>query len=506
MSTETVGTEPPATPSSESGRLGPPPWLSSGFLFPALLLLGLLVLYPIIYTIWRSLYDAGGSTFVGLDNYISMFTDGVTAGWSDSSAVGIVILITVLTALVLAVGTWTGAIERKTALKGAFIVLPLVDVAAYFILVLHSPMFTAIKNNVIWVVFAPTVITALGLIFAVVTERIRWASAFKLVVFMPMAISMLAAGVIFTLVYDRAPERGVINAVVVGAHDTFRESVGYPGAHPRPTGPMQAQGKGFVTKQAVQPGQPVAMPLVAVPIDQQRTLGPVKPAQAKPGVITGTVWVDFAPGGGGTQNQPDAREKGLSGIKVEAVSGGQVAGTATSRDDGTFEFGSLPAGSYSLRLPESNFAAPFNGVNWLGPSLVTPAIIGAYVWMWAGFAMVLIGAGLAAIPRDALEAARVDGATEMQVFWRVTMPLLAPVIVVVLVTLIINVLKIFDLVYIIAPGATQQDANVLALQMYLSSFGGGNNQGLGSAIAVVLFLLVLPAMVFNIRRFRQEQS
>jgi alpha-glucoside transport system permease protein len=120
--------------------------------------------------------------------------------------------------------------------------------------------------------------------------------------------------------------------------------------------------------------------------------------------------------------------------------------------------------------------------------------------------MVLIGAGLAAIPRDALEAARVDGATELQVFWRVTMPLLAPVLVVVLVTLVINVLKIFDLVYIIAPGATQQDANVLALQMYLASFGGGNNQGLGSAIAVVLFLLVLPAMVFNIRRFRQEQA
>jgi alpha-glucoside transport system permease protein len=92
------------------------------------------------------------------------------------------------------------------------------------------------------------------------------------------------------------------------------------------------------------------------------------------------------------------------------------------------------------------------------------------------------------------------------VFWRVTMPLLAPVIVVVLVTLIINVLKIFDLVYIIAPGSTQQDANVLALQFYLKSFGGGNDQGLGSAIAAVLFLLVLPAMAFNIRRFRQEQG
>jgi alpha-glucoside transport system permease protein len=486
--------------------LGPPPWLSAGFLLPALILLGLLVLYPIIYSVWRSLYDADGSRFVGLDNYISMFTDSVTFGWIDSAAIGIVLLIVVATGLVLAVGMGTGAIQRSTVFKIGFLVLPLVAAVAYLIMVMNSPTFTAIKNNVIWVVFAPTVITVLGLIFAVVTERIRWASAFKLIVFMPMAISMLAAGVIFTLVYDRAPERGVLNAVVVGVHDTFRPSTGYPGARPRPNGPLAAQAGDLVTKQAVQPGRPALLPLVAVNIEQQRTLAAVRPAAGRPGVINGTVWVDFAPGGGGTQNQPDAREKGLSGVKVEAVSGGRVAGTATSRDDGTFEFGSLPAASYTLRLPESNFAAPYNGVNWLGPTLVTPAIIGSYVWMWAGFAMVLIGAGLAAIPRDALEAARVDGATELQVFWRVTMPLLAPVLVVVLVTLVINVLKIFDLVYIIAPGATQQDANVLALQMYLASFGGGNNQGLGSAIAVVLFLLVLPAMVFNIRRFRQEQQ
>ncbi|HEY7484931.1 MAG TPA: ABC transporter permease subunit [Streptosporangiaceae bacterium] len=507
MSAETVGTKPPATPASESGRLGPTPWLSAGFLFPALLLLGLLVLYPIIYTIWRSLFDAAGSKFVGLDNYISMFTDSVTFGWTDNSAIGIALVLVVLAVIGLAGGSASGAIDRGTALRVGFIAVPLIALAAYFILAMHSPMFTAIKNNIIWVIFAPTVITALGLIFAVVTERIRWASAFKLVVFMPMAISMLAAGVIFTLVYDKAPERGVLNAVAVGAHDTFTSSVGYPGAHPRPNGPLQAQGKGFVTKQAVQPGQPALLPLVAVNTEAQRKLSPVKPAAAKPGVINGTVWVDFAPGGGGTQNQPDSNEKGLSGIKVQAVSSsGSVAGTATSRKDGNFEFGSLPSGSYTLRLPESNFAEPFNGIDWLGPALVTPAIIGAYVWMWAGFAMVLIGAGLAAIPRDALEAARVDGATELQVFWRVTMPLLAPVVVVVLVTLIINVLKIFDLVYIIAPGATQQDANVLALQMYLSSFGGGNDQGLGSAIAVVLFLLVVPAMVFNIRRFRQEQS
>ena len=81
------------------------------------------------------------------------------------------------------------------------------------------------------------------------------------------------------------------------------------------------------------------------------------------------------------------------------------------------------------------------------------------------------------MPRDALEAARVDGATEWQVFRRVTVPLLATGAVVVLVTLMINVLKIFDLVFVIAPPSSQHDANVLALQMYQVSFGGGTTRG-----------------------------
>jgi ABC-type sugar transport system permease subunit len=157
-----------------------------------------------------------------------------------------------------------------------------------------------------------------------------------------------------------------------------------------------------------------------------------------------------------------------------------------------------------LRLPKGNFTASYGGAEWLGSTLITPAIIGSYLWVWSGFAMVLIAAGLAAIPRDALEAARVDGGTEWQVFRRVTIPLLAPVLVVVLVTLVINVLKVFDLVFIIGGG--DPNANVLALEMWTKSFGGGNDPGSGSAIAVLLFLLVLPAMLFNIRRLRQERK
>jgi alpha-glucoside transport system permease protein len=117
--------------------------------------------------------------------------------------------------------------------------------------------------------------------------------------------------------------------------------------------------------------------------------------------------------------------------------------------------------------------------------------------------MVVIAAGLAAIPRELLEAARVDGGTEWQVFRRVTVPLLAPVLAVVFVTLVINVLKVFDLVLVIAPGSAQRDANVIALQMWKTAFGA-RDFGLGSALAVFLLLLVIPAMAFNIRRFRAE--
>jgi alpha-glucoside transport system permease protein len=497
-----VTSQPPA----EGGRLGPSPALSAGFLFPALVLLGLLVVYPIIYTVWRSLHDAEGRRFIGLGNYVDMFTESVAVDWSGGGAVAVVAAITVVTAAVVGAATVIGLIGRGTAGRILLLALPVADVLVYLVMAMSSPMLTVIKNNVIWVVLAPTVITALGLVFAVLIERIRWATAFKLVVFMPMAISMVAAGVIFTLVYDQNPDRGVLNAVAVGVRDTFAEPSPYPGAHPRDNGPLAAQGKAFTSRQTVQPGQTALLPVVAIPPERQKGLRPVRPVEARPGTITGIVWLDFAPGGSGRPNQPDAAEKGLPETTVEALSGGKVVATTTARADGGFEFGRLPAGAYTIRLPESNFQEPYGGVNWLGPTLVTFSIIGAYIWMWAGFAMVLIAAGLAAIPRDALEAARVDGATEWQVFWRVTMPLLAPVLVVVLVTLVINVLKIFDLVYMIAPGATQQNANVLALEMYLKSFGGGNDQGMGSAVAVLLLVLVLPAMIFNVRRFRREQG
>ncbi|MCH0566894.1 sugar ABC transporter permease [Streptomyces sp. MUM 2J] len=434
---------PPPAPRTRKSVTGTRRTAAALFLLPALVLLGALVVYPIGYSVVRSLYDRSGDSFAGVDNYRALFTD--------------------------------------------------------------DGIRTALRNNVVWVVFAPTIATALGLVFAVLTERVRWGTAFKLIVFMPMAISMLAAGIIFRLVYDQDPDKGVANAVWVGVHDTFAESSAFPRAHPGRDSPLQPAGGGaFVTRAAVHTGETVVLPLVGVAPDRMPSSAKnAVPPAPQPGKITGTTWQDFTRGRGvGTLAGVDPGELGYAGMRIEAVRDGTVVASATAAPDGTFTLPSAADGAH-LRLPASNFKEPYNGLDWLGPSLVTPAIIGSYIWMWAGFAMVLIAAGLAGIPRDLLEAARVDGANEWQVFRRITVPLLAPVLGVVTVTLMINVLKIFDLVFIIAPGSSQDDADVLALELYRKGFSE-DEPGIASAIAVFLLLLVIPVMWFNIRRLRRE--
>jgi alpha-glucoside transport system permease protein len=418
-------------------------WVALAFMLPALVLLGALVLYPIFFTAYRSLFDKSGDTFVGIDNYQTMFAS-------------------------------------KTTL-------------------------TAIKNTLIWVVVAPTVVTALGLVYAVLSERVSWSTAFKVVVFMPMAVSFLSAGVTWRLIYEENPNLGLANAAAQGVANVFSPPGELPGARPSDEEALRPQGGGgYVTSAPLSPGDTAELGLVAIPPEEipagaQTAEAPAAAADA----IDGTVWLDFTTGGGGEKGSIDPTEKGLPGVEVEAVRGTEVAGSATTDDTGRFAISGLAPGDYQLRLTASNFREAFGGYSWLGPTLVTPAIIVAYIWIWAGFAMVVIGAGLAAIPREVLEASRVEGANEWQVFRRVTVPLLAPVIGVVLITLVINVLKIFDLVLVIAPGSAQRTANVIALQMWKTSFGV-RDFGLGSALAMFLFLLVIPAMAFNIRRFRAE--
>jgi alpha-glucoside transport system permease protein len=413
------------------------------FLAPAIFVLGVWLVYPTVYTIIRGFFGQTGylGHWVGIDNYKALFTT--------------------------------------------------------------STLTTAIKNNAIWVGVVPAVVTAFGLLFAVLTERVRWSVAFKTVVFLPMAISAFATGVTWRIMYQQDPSMGAINALGRVVSDAVSPPGVLSSALPS-TPTLQTQGRTLVLKTPLHAGSVALLGLTGIPPGQvpsgaKQAVDP----RPKPGDVVGTVWRDFKPGGG-KAGVVEQGEQGLPGVSVQLRSStGKVVQSTKTGDDGTFDFTKVPAGTYNTAIGASTFAKPFAGYSWLGPKLITPSLLIAYIWIWAGFAMVVIGAGLSALPRDVLEAARTDGATEWQTFRRVTVPLLAPVLSVVFITMIINVLKVFDIVLALAPESTQSNANVIALAMWRTAFPE-NNFGLGSAIAVFLFLLVIPVLALNIRRFRRE--
>jgi alpha-glucoside transport system permease protein len=283
------------------------PWL---WITPALALLGFFLVYPTVRTIIRSFYSRSElrPRFIGFDNYRWFFTNNDGIG--------------------------------------------------------------ALINNVLWLVFFTGFTVGMGLVIAILVDRVRYEALAKSIIFLPLAISMVAAGVIWKFMYDfkppGAPQTGTLNAVL--------DIVG---------------------------------------------LGPV-------------AW---------------------------------------------------------LSTPEFR--------------LSTFALIAIMVWMWTGFAMVIISAALKGIDPELLEAARVDGANEWQVFRKITLPLLGPTLAVVSTTMIITSLKTFDIVYTLTNGNydTEVIANLMVKQMFtIGDFGRA------SAVAVVLLLAIVPIMAFNIRQFRAQES
>jgi alpha-glucoside transport system permease protein len=145
------------------------------------------------------------------------------------------------------------------------------------------------------------------------------------------------------------------------------------------------------------------------------------------------------------------------------------------------------------------------GISWLGnPSLVNAALIAAGVWGSVGFATVILSAALKSIPSEILEAARVDGATERQVFFGIIIPMVSLPISVLAVTLLVNVVKLFDLIYVLTNGGPGVKSRVIAFTMYYESIPGGQF-GRGAAVAVIMLILLLPIMAYNIRRFRSSR-
>ena len=280
-----------------------------------MIVLGLFVVYPAYYTVrlafYKSDYLFSFTNYVGLQNFKDLFQD-----------------------------------------KDFF------DVS-------HFPPSGAVFNNLKWVVIYISLCLILGLALAVMTIRVRYESAVKSVIFIPMAISATAVAVIWLLVYSPNPDIGTVNAVI----------------------------------------------------------------------------------------------HGLGGSPV----------------------------------------------SWLGQTnTVNYAIIIAYVWASTGFAMVVLSAALKGIPTEIIEAARVDGAGEWNIFRRIMLPMLSLPISIVTVWLLINVIKVFDIIYVLTGGGPGGASEVIAFSMYDETFTNGE-AGYGATVAVVMLLLIIPIMVFNIRRFRSER-
>lgn len=292
-------------------------WIALGLLAPAglLLLVGLIV--PAIRTIVLAFMNADSSEFVGLENFRWMFTDKNSGMLPDFST----------------------------------------DPVQYGVLL----------STLLWVLLVPTVSTAVGLVYAVMVDRARFESFAKSLVFMPMAISFVGAGIIWKFVYEYrqegAEQIGLLNQFVVALGGT----------------PQQ--------------------------------------------------WL-------------------LDG--------------------------------------------PWN----------TLFLIVVLVWIQAGFAMVVLSAAIKAIPADIVEAARIDGVTPWQMFWRVTIPSIRPALVVVLVTISIGTLKVFDIVRTMTGG--QFGTSVVANEMYTYSFRA-DEKGKGAALAVLLFLFVIPIVIYQVRLMRRRR-
>ena len=421
-------------------------WLALAFMAPALIVLTGLVVWPAIKTGIDSFYGPAGDTFVGFKNYGDMFR--------------------------------------------------------------FDRMQIAIRNSVIWVIAFPVFVTTTGLVLAVLSERVGWRTAFRIILFMPAAIAILSSGIIWRIMYEDDPSRGAINALINIPVAASNPQGALAGAAPSTDDATMGDSGLAVSIDVGDEGGVARIGLLRILEEDlpESATQAADPDLRGAGTVTGVVWRDTKPGDN-EKGVIEEGELGIPGVPVVIVDGsGDLVADGVTGADGSFAVTGVPLGTYATLIPASEFQEAWGGITFLGPDLVTSSAIAAGIWIWGGFALLVIASGLAALPRELQEAARVDGANEFQVFRRITLPLLAPVLGVVFIALTINALKMFDLIVGIAPGSVQDEANVIALEMWRTAFTGLGNRGLGSAIAVFLFVLILPVMLLNLRRFKLEQD
>lgn len=303
----------------------------------------------------------------------------------------------------------------------------------------------ALSNNMLWLVVVPAAATGLGLLAAQLTDRIRWGQLAKSLIFMPMAISFVGASVIFKLVYDTRPvgtnQIGVLNAVWLEFHGgwgSFLFLKVLPAIILVGFAGIVAYVGWLMLRPWLKRGERKVAPLVA----------PFRVLVAL--VAAWLVWLSLS-----------------NAVAIFA-----------------FKF---PYGE-----PGTWLTIPF----WNNFFLMV-----VLIWIQTGFAMVILAAALRGIPEETIEAAIVDGANPLQIFFSIKVPQIIGTIVVVWTTITLVVLKVFDIVYAMTNG--QWNTQVLANYMFDKLFRA-NDVGVGSASAMVIMLLVTPILAWNVYNARKE--
>jgi len=421
------------------------------FLAPAISFISLALVVPAARTIILSFKDQRGDEWVGARNYGDIFTDPTIVKVDEWSSIfgsamfwwGAVLLAVGIIGGIL-IGRRTGHSFEVTGGSGP----PL----ALGVFLLSFAVFAALRGTVfnnLWWVFTVTILaTSLGLAIAVLADRAKFESAAKSIIFLPMAISFVGASIIWRFMYIARPptkqQTGVMNSIWVG--------LGQLSTSDMPRYVVSAvllvivAGLGYLAYRGWKAG---ATGLMAGSIVTALPL----------------VWIVY-------------RFMGIPFIQDPLGLGGYTFNSAGERINDTILF---------LQT------APMNNV-WLMVVLI---------WIQTGFSMVIFSAAIKGVPNDLIEAAKVDGATESQTFWRVVIPQIATTIGVVVTTLIVLVMKVFDIVKVMTNG--NFDTQVLANEMWQRAFTEFNF-GLGAAVAIVLFVSVVPIMYINIRRMQKAAA
>ncbi len=381
-------------------------------------------------------------------------------------------------------------------MKGAFPTGNFVGVENYINVLTSTETLVAFRNTMLWLVVMTAFTVGFGLILAVLLDRVNYESIAKSVIFMPMAVSFTAASIIWKFVYAYRPpgftQIGLLNSLL-GAIGSFASRPGVNTALnimfaifgiTAAVFALLALGKGLWKS-------------ITVWKEEDRVTWIAGAVIA--GLVLIAAWWILGFIGIGQGTTP----VGIAG-QVLMILGLVSLGVAAIRDNA---FGPPLMGSLML-LGIVDFMLSqigFTPTTWLleRPWTNNLALIVMGIWVWTGFAMVMLSAAYKGIPRSMLEAARVDGANELQVFWNVTIPYMKTTIIATTTTIVIFVLKIFDFVWVTTNG--EYGTDVLASLMIRKMYSFYNYEA-ASAIAVVLFVLIFPFVIINIRRFQSREA